>query len=352
MEKERLLENQLDEGSVEGGDEQLYEHFRFVADRGQSQIRVDKFVTDRLEKSSRNRVQMAISAGFVLVNGVTVKANYKVKPLDVVTIEMPYERERFEVIPEEIPLDIIYEDSDLLVVNKAAGMVVHPGHGHFSGTLINALAHYLNLEQEREPKDARMGILVHRIDKNTSGLLLVAKNEQSQLHLSKQFFNHTIDRKYLALVWGNLKEESGTIVANIGRDPGDRLKFKVFPDGSAGKEAITHYRVVERFGYTTLVECILETGRTHQIRVHMEWLGHPLFNDERYGGDKIRKGTIYKRYKQFVDNSFQLFPRHALHAKTLAFTHPTTGERVELTNELPQEMEELINRWKNFSKES
>lgn len=326
-----------------------FEHFRFTSDKGQAALRVDKFLTSRMEKTSRNRVQLAIGAGYVLANGKKVKANYMVKPLDVITIEMPYERKKFEVTPENIPLDIPYEDEHLLLVNKPAGLVVHPGHGHFSGTLINALAHHLGLKQDANPTDARMGILVHRIDKNTSGLLLVAKTDQAQLHLSKQFFDHTISRKYVALVWGNLKEDEGTITGHIGRDPNDRLKFRVYQDGSAGKHAITHYKVIERFGYTTLVECVLETGRTHQIRVHMDWLGHPLFNDERYGGDRIRKGTVYSKYKQFVENCFKIMPRHALHAKTLEFTHPVTQERLLFTNNIPQDLRDVIEKWKTFS---
>ncbi|MDD4656771.1 MAG: RluA family pseudouridine synthase [Bacteroidales bacterium] len=326
-----------------------FEHFRFTSDKGQAALRVDKFLTSRMEKTSRNRVQLAIGAGYVLANGKKVKANYMVKPLDVITIEMPYERKKFEVTPENIPLDIPYEDEYLLLVNKPAGLVVHPGHGHFSGTLINALAHHLGLKQDANPTDARMGILVHRIDKNTSGLLLVAKTDQAQLHLSKQFFDHTISRKYVALVWGNLKEDEGTITGHIGRDPNDRLKFRVYQDGSAGKHAVTHYKVIERFGYTTLVECVLETGRTHQIRVHMDWLGHPLFNDERYGGDRIRKGTVYSKYKQFVENCFKIMPRHALHAKTLEFTHPVTQERLLFTNNIPQDLRDVIEKWKTFS---
>ncbi|HCV16272.1 MAG TPA: RNA pseudouridine synthase [Rikenellaceae bacterium] len=326
-----------------------FEHFRYVSDKGQSQLRVDKFITSRMEKTSRHRIQLAIGAGYVLVNGKTVKANYVVKPHDVVTIVMPYERRGFEVKPENIPLEIPYEDEHLLLVNKPAGLVVHPGHGHFSGTLVNALAFHLGISQPADADDERMGILVHRIDKNTSGLLLVAKNDQSQLALAKQFFDHSIERKYVALVWGNIKEDSGTITGHIGRDPNDRMRFKVFPDGSSGKHAITHYRVLERFGYTTLTECILETGRTHQIRVHMDYLGHPLFNDDRYGGDKILKGPLYAKYKKFVENCFEIMPRHALHAKTLGFIHPATGHRMFFENEIPIDLKNVIEKWKNFS---
>ncbi len=326
-----------------------FEHYRFLSDKGQSPLRVDKFITSRMEKTSRHRVQLAIGAGYVLVNGKQVKANYVVKPLDIVTIVLPYERRGFEVKPENIPLDVVYEDDHLLVINKPAGLVVHPGHGHFSGTLINALAFHLGITQSADEGDERMGILVHRIDKNTSGLLIVAKNDQSQLLLAKQFFHHTIERKYVALVWGNVKEESGTIEGHIGRDPNDRLRFKVFPDGSIGKRAVTHYRVLERFGYTTLVECELETGRTHQIRVHMDWLGHPLFNDDRYGGDKILKGTVYNKYKRFVENCFELMPRHALHAKTLGFEHPISQKHMLFENEIPNDFKSVIDKWRSFS---
>lgn len=340
-----LIDNELPE------DEEVtsFEHYRFVSDKGQSQLRVDKFITGRMEKTSRHRIQLAIGAGYVLVNGKVVKANYIVKPLDIVTIELPYKRRGFEVRPENIPLDIVFEDNHLLVINKPAGLVVHPGHGHFSGTLVNALAFHLGISQDADAPDERMGILVHRIDKNTSGLLLVAKDDQTQLGLAKQFFDHTIERKYVALVWGNLKEESGTIVGNIARDPSDRLKFKVFPEGEVGKHAVTHYRVLERFGYTTLVECVLETGRTHQIRVHMDYLGHPLFNDDRYGGDKIVKGTLYSKFKKFIENCFELMPRHALHAKTLGFIHPVTKEHLFFENEIPQDFRSVIEKWRNYS---
>src|SRR3989339_636666 len=346
------LESEIDidlEEGVEDESEASFEHYRFVSDKGQSSLRVDKFITNRMEKTSRHRVQLAIAAGYVLVNGKVVKANHIVKPLDIVTLVLPYQRRGFELKPENIPLDIPYEDEDLLLVNKPAGLVVHPGHGHFSGTLINALAYHLGITQPVDAEDERMGILVHRIDKNTSGLLLVAKNDESQLALAKQFFDHSIERKYVALVWGNIKEDSGTITGHIGRDPNDRMRFKVFPDGSSGKHAITHYRVLDRFGYTTLTECILETGRTHQIRVHMDYLGHPLFNDDRYGGDKILKGPLYAKYKKFVENCFEIMPRHALHAKTLGFIHPATGHRMFFENEIPIDLKNVIEKWKNFS---
>lgn len=326
-----------------------FEHYRFISDKGQTPVRVDKFITSHMEKTSRHRIQLAIDAGYVLVNGKRAKASYIVKPLDIITIELPYQRRGMEIRPENIPLDIVYEDYDLLLINKPPGLVVHPGHGHFSGTLVNALAFYLGISQDENAPDERMGILVHRIDKNTSGLLLVAKNDEAQFDLARQFFDHTIDREYVALVWGNLKEDSGTITGNIARDPNDRMRFKVFSDGSLGKHAVTHYKVIERFGYTTLVSCRLETGRTHQIRVHMDYIGHPLFNDDRYGGDKIVNGTFYTKYKQFVDNCFELLPRQALHARTLGFTHPKTGERLFFESPVPSDMLSVIEKWRSYS---
>lgn len=344
--KDREIDEEV---SCEDEEQQMFEHYRFDVDKGQSQLRIDKYITDHMEQTSRHRVQLAIEAGYVRVADKVVKSNYKVKPLDVITIVMPYQRHGFEVAPEPIPLDIAYEDEDLLVVNKPAGLVVHPGHGHFSGTLINALAYHLGLKQAADEGDERMGILVHRIDMNTSGLLVVAKNDEAQIDLAKQFFYHTIDRKYIALVWGNIQEDEGTIEGNIGRDPNDRMKFRVFPDGSQGKHAVTHFRVLERFGYVTMVECILETGRTHQIRVHMNYIGHPLFNDDRYGGDQILKGTIYTKYKQFIDNCFKILPRHALHAKTLGFVHPRTKKYILLESELPEDMTALIEKWRKYA---
>ncbi|MFA5850816.1 MAG: RluA family pseudouridine synthase [Bacteroidales bacterium] len=341
-----------DEDEIDDEEGGSFEHYRYVSDKGQGLIRVDKYITMRMEKTSRHRIQLAIAAGYVLANGKVVKASYIVKPFDVITIVLPYERKGFEIMPEDIPLDIPYEDEDLLLVNKPPGLVVHPGHGHFSGTLINALAFHLGKSQKADAEDDRMGILVHRIDKNTSGLLLVAKNDEAQLYLAKQFFDHSIKRKYVALVWGNVKAESGTIVGNIARDPNERMKFKVFPEGNIGKHAVTHYRVLERFGYTTLVECELETGRTHQIRVHMDYIGHPLFNDDRYGGDKILKGTVFAKFKQFVENCFEIMPRHALHARTLGFVHPRTKKDLHFENEIPQDLATVIERWRNYSKNS
>lgn len=338
-----------DDLQFEDEEQQMFEHYRFNVDKGQSQLRIDKYITDHMEQTSRHRVQLAIASDYVRVNDKVVKANYKVKPLDVITIVMPYERHGFEAAPENIPLDIVYEDDDLLIINKPAGLVVHPGHGHYSGTLINALAFHLGIDPGTPQDDERMGILVHRIDKNTSGLLVVAKNDEAQMDLARQFFYHTIERKYVALVWGNIEDESGTVEGNIGRDPNDRMRFKVFPDGSQGKRAVTHFRVLERFGYTTLVECVLETGRTHQIRVHMNHIGHPLFNDDRYGGDKILKGTLYAKYKQFIDNCFEIMPRHALHAMTLGFVHPRTKKEISFSSEIPSDMKALIEKWRNYS---
>ena len=347
------LDDQLDLELDEIGDDEesggSFEHYRFVADKGQSTIRVDKFITARIERTSRHRIQLAIAAGYVLANDKIVKASYMVKSNDIIRIVLPYRRKGVEIKPENIPLDIVFEDDSLIVLNKPAGLVVHPGHGNYTGTLVNALAYHLGVSQGEDAPDERMGMLVHRIDKNTSGLLIVAKEDEAQLYLAKQFFDHTIERKYVALVWGNLKEDSGTITGHIARDPNNRIKFKVFPDGETGKHAITHYRVLERFGYTTLVECKLETGRTHQIRVHLDWIGHPLFNDDRYGGDKILKGTVYSKYKKFIDNCFEILPRHALHAKTLGFTHPKTKENLFFEKEIPLDMLSVIEKWRGYS---
>lgn len=330
-------------------EEGMFEHFRLVADRGQSPVRVDKYMSTHLEETSRHRAQLAIKAGYVLVNGKTAKANLIIRPGDVIQFVMPYRRRGVEILPEDIPLNIVYEDEDVLVVNKPAGMVVHPGHGHFSGTLINALAFHLGISQGPEGEDERMGILVHRIDKDTSGLLLVAKTPEAQLKLADQFFVHSIDRLYVAVVWGNIAEDEGTIDTTIGRDPNDRLRFRVYDDPEKGKRAITHYRVLERFGFITVVECRLETGRTHQIRVHMSHIGHPLFNDERYGGAEIRQGTIYTKYRQFIRNCFEICPRQALHAKTLGFDHPTTGKRIFFDSSLPEDMTALIEKWRAYT---
>ncbi len=330
-------------------EQEMYEHFRLVVDSGQAPLRIDSYMAAHMEDTSRHRVQLAIKEGFVQVGDKTVKANYIVRPADVIRFIMPYKRRGMEIIPQDIPLDIVYEDDDVLVVNKPAGMCVHPGHGNFDGTLVNALAHYLGLSQPADATDERLGILVHRIDKDTSGLLLVAKNDEAQLRLAKQFFAHSIDRRYRAIVWGDIKEDEGTIDAGIGRDPNDRLRYRICNDPLLGKHAVTHYRVLERFGYVTLVECRLETGRTHQIRVHMASIGHPLFNDERYGGSEIRKGTIYAKYKQFIRNCFEICPRQALHAKTLGFEHPVTKKWLQFDSEIPADMSALLDKWRKYS---
>ncbi len=339
----------LDE-ETDGSDQndELYEHFALTVDRGQAMMRIDKYLTVRMEHCSRNRLQTAADNGNILVNGRPVKSNYRVKPLDRISIVMPYPKREVEIIPENIPLDIIYEDNDIIIVNKPAGMVVHPGHGNYSGTLVNALTYYLQNTPLFQQGDMRAG-LIHRIDKNTSGLLVVAKNELAHARLAKQFFDHTIIRQYTALVWGNFDQDQGTIVGNIGRSRSDRLKMAVYPDGSEGKHAVTHWRVLKRFGYVTLIECQLETGRTHQIRVHMEHIGHPLFNDERYGGDRILKGTTFSKYRQFIENCFAIMPRHALHARTLGFIHPSTGKQICFNSELPDDFKTVIERWETYA---
>lgn len=327
---------------------QMYEHYRFVADKGQALLRVDKYLTDRIPGITRNRIQQAAEFGCIFVNDIQVKSNYRVKPDDVVAVMMDHPRRELDIIPENIPLDIVYEDEDLLVVNKPAGLVVHPGHGNYTGTLVNALAWYLKDDPHYNPSDSRVG-LVHRIDKDTSGLLLVAKRAEAMSHLSMQFYNKTTTRQYHALVWGIVQEDAGKIEGNIGRDPRDRMVMKVFPGGDMGKEAITHYAVLERLGYVTLVECRLETGRTHQIRVHMKYIGHTLFNDSRYGGNEILKGTRFAKYKQFVQNSFSICPRQALHAKTLGFIHPRTGKEMFFESEIPADMMRLVNKWRVYA---
>lgn len=325
---------------------ELYEHFRFVADKGQALLRVDKFLTERLQNSSRNRVQQAADAGCILVNGRPVKSNYRVKPLDVVTVVMDRPRYENEVLPEPIPLDIVYEDDTVLVVNKPAGLVVHPGHGNYNGTLVNGLAYHFKDNPDYDVNDPRMG-LVHRIDKDTSGLLVVAKTPDAKTNLGKQFFNKTTKREYLALVWGCPSPSTGTIVGNIDRDPRDRLRMAVFdPDSGIGKHAVTHYEVLEPLGPVSLVKCVLETGRTHQIRAHMKHIGHPLFADARYGGDQILRGVNSGAYRKFVANCFEVCPRQALHARTLGFVHPVTRREMFFTSELPGDFKELLDRWR------
>lgn len=330
------------------GEPQLYEHFRFVVDSGQEPLRIDKYMLEKLQHSSRNRIQRAADAGFVHVNDRPVKRNYRVRPGDVVTLMLDRPRHDTSIEAEDIPLDVVYEDSQLMVVNKPAGLVVHPGVGNFTGTLVNALAWNLRDVEGYDPNDPEVG-LVHRIDKDTSGLLVVAKTPDAKTKLGLQFFNKTTHRSYNALVWGNVKDDEGRIEGNIGRDPKDRLRMAVFaPDSGIGKPAVTHYRVIERFGYVTLIECILETGRTHQIRAHMRSIGHPLFADERYGGMEILRGERSASYRAFVQNCFSLCPRQALHARTLGFVHPTTGKQMDFTSEWPEDMRQLIEKWRTF----
>jgi len=345
-------ENNVDASSdadLQDENSEMYEHHHWIVDRGQTPERIDKFLTHRIEGISRNKVQAAVGAGSILVNSRTVKSNYKVKPLDDISIVFSHPKFELTIIPEDIPLNIVYEDDELLVINKEAGMVVHPGHGNYTGTLINALSHYFMNLPLFQSGEMRPG-LVHRIDKDTSGVLVVAKTEHALNHLARQFFEHTIERQYLALVWGDVADDEGTITGNIGRHPKDRLQMWVFKDGSDGKHAVTHYRVVERFGYVTLVECKLETGRTHQIRVHLKHLGHTLFNDSRYGGNQILRGTTFTKYKQFINNCFEILPRQALHARLLEFDHPTeAGKRMSFEVEMPKDMTEVIRKWKVYT---
>lgn len=334
---------------------ELYEHYRIVVDKGQELLRIDKFLQLRLGNISRNKIQMAAKASCILVNGSPVKSNYKVKPLDVVTILLPTPPQNTEILPEYIPLDIVYEDDDVLVIDKQAGLVVHPGYANFNGTLLNGLVYYFQnkLDSKGNPITP---YLVHRIDKDTSGLLLIAKNEESQIILSKQFFEHSIKRKYNALVWGDFDDQCGTIVGNLGRSLKDRRIMSVYPyddslpdDQQRGKHAVTHWSVIERFGYTTLVECVLETGRTHQIRAHMKHIGHPLFNDSAYGGNEILKGTTFTKYRQFINNCFEIMPRQSLHAVVLGFCHPMTGEHLYFESKLPKEFCDLISKWRGYA---
>ncbi len=327
---------------------ELYEHYRFVVDKGQSLLRIDSFLANRIEGISRNKIQNAAEASCILVNDVPVKSNYKVKPEDIISIVLPHPKREVELIPENIPLDIVYEDDDLVIINKKAGMVMHPGCGNYTGTLVNAmLYHFKEIPLFKEDK-IRPG-LVHRIDKNTTGIIVVAKNEIALSKLALQFFNKTTQRKYQALVWGDLKNDTGTITCNIGRSLQNRKIRAAFPNGDNGKPAVTHYKVLEKFGYVSLVECRLETGRTHQIRVHFQHIGHPLFNDETYGGDRILKGTTYTKYKQFIQNCFRIIPHHALHAKSLGFVHPTTNEWMNFDSELPEEMTQVLKKWRDYT---
>ncbi|MCH3882513.1 MULTISPECIES: RluA family pseudouridine synthase [Tenacibaculum] len=327
----------------------LFEHYNFTAAEGQEPLRVDKFLMNFIESATRNKIQQAAKAGNILVNDVVVKSNFKVKPNDVVRVVLEYPPVETEVVAEDIPLDIVYEDDALMVINKPAGMVVHPGHGNYTGTLVNGLMHHV--ENLPTNSNERPG-LVHRIDKDTSGLLVVAKTESAMTHLSKQFFDRTTERLYYALVWGYVDEDEGTIEGNIGRSFKNRLQMDVFPEGDFGKHAVTHYKVLERLTYVTLVQCKLETGRTHQIRAHFKHIGHTLFNDERYGGDAVLKGTTFTKYKQFVQNCFKVLPRQALHAKTLGFTHPTTGEFMQFNSEVPEDITACLEKWRTYSENS
>lgn len=325
----------------------MFEHYRLTVDAGQSLLRIDKFLSNRINNASRSRLQSAAEAGNILVNNVSVKPNYRVKPLDEIVVVMDYPKHELKIIPEEIPLNIVYEDEHLIVVNKPAGLVVHPGHGNYTGTLVNALAWYFRDLPLFNSEDPRPG-LVHRIDKDTSGLLVVAKTEQARNKLALQFFEKTTERLYQALVWGNVKENEGTITGNIGRSLKNRQVFTVFPEGEFGKHAVTHYKVLKRIGYVSLVECRLETGRTHQIRVHMKHINHPLFNDANYGGDQILKGTTFTKYRQFIQNCFKILPRQALHAKTLGFLHPASGKMMQFDSNLPEDMATVIEKWENY----
>lgn len=335
------------ETTSESNNDELFEHHKFLASAGQEPLRVDKFLMNFIENATRNKIQQAAKAGNIWVNDKIVKQNYKVKAGDEVRVLFEHPPYEFLLSPENIPLDIVYEDEVLLVVNKPAGMVVHPGHGNYSGTLINALLYHI--EHLPVNSNQRPG-LVHRIDKDTSGLLVVAKTEDAMAHLAKQFFDKTSQREYIALVWGNIEEDSGTVEGHIARHPKNRLQMTVYPEGDHGKEAVTHFEVLERLGYVTLISCKLETGRTHQIRVHMKHIGHTLFNDERYGGNKILKGTTFSKYKQFVENAFKILPRQALHAKTLGFIHPLTKEHMQFNSELPEDLANCIDKWRHYSK--
>lgn len=346
MQKEQAANNP----EIQDNSDELFERFTITIDKGQDPVRIDKFLVNRIEGATRNKIQQAINLGMVTVNGKEIKSNYKIKPLDSIIVFSDMHPDETDVVPEKMELNIIYEDADIMIINKPAGMVVHPGSGNYTGTLLNGVSFYLQQSNPGISEDIlpRFG-LVHRIDKNTSGLLVLAKTDKAMRTLARQFFDHTVKRQYIALVWGDVAEDSGTIVAHVGRNLRYRKLFEAYPEGEHGKEAITHYKVIERFGYVTLIQCILETGRTHQIRVHMKHLGHPLFNDDTYGGDKIVKGTIFNKYKQFVENCFSICQRQALHAKTLGFTHPTTHKEIFFDTDLPADMEQVIDKWRKYS---
>jgi len=342
-------DEELESEVIDHGNGKMTERYHIVVDQGQELERIDKFLDNRLAGVSRNKIQEAAKEGCIIVNGKPQKSNYRVHPGDEISVMLPGEHFDFKLEPEDIPLNIVYEDEDVIVVNKPAGMVVHPAHGNFTGTLVNALAFHIGENNHFDTNDTRPG-LVHRIDKNTSGLLVIAKNEAAKVNLAKQFFHHTVNRRYQALVWGDIEEQEGTISGNIGRNPRDRKSMAMFPEESGiGKPAVTHYRVLERFGYVTLIECKLETGRTHQIRVHMKSRNHPLFNDDVYGGNKLLRGTTFAKYRKFVDNCFEIMPRQALHAKTLEFKHPRTGKIMSFDSEIPADMAEVIEKWRVYS---
>jgi 23S rRNA pseudouridine1911/1915/1917 synthase len=349
MKKESEITNEIDDTAE--GPEELYERMSLVVDKGQEPLRLDKFLVSRVENASRNKVQKAIENGRVLVNNKNITANYRIKPGDEIIVYSDKEVQGEEIIPQNIPLNIVHEDDEILIINKPVGLVVHPACGNPSGTLINGVAFHLLQQNSTLNEDVlpRFG-LVHRIDKNTSGLMVLAKTERAVTSLAKQFFDHTVKRHYVAVAWGDFKEEGGTVVAHVGRHQRLRKLFDAYPEGDHGKEAITHYKVLERFGYVTLIQCELETGRTHQIRVHMKYLGHPLFNDELYGGDKIVKGTVFTKYRQFVENCFAVCPRHALHARTIGFIHPATQKEIFFESEIPSDMSQLIEKWRGYVK--
>jgi 23S rRNA pseudouridine1911/1915/1917 synthase len=343
------MKDELMDNSPQEERDELYEHHRFTVDKGTDLLRIDKYLMNLIPNTSRSKVQQATRAGCILVNGKPEKQNYRVKPLDVISVLLPNPPREIEIIAEDIPLNISYEDDDLIIINKEPGLVVHPAYGNYTGTLVNALTYRFQNQKTKEG-DPMRPLLVHRIDKNTSGIMIVAKSELAQMNLAKNFFDHTIDRKYWALVWGDFKEDEGTIEGHIGRNPKDRLVMTVFSDGESGKHAVTHYKVVERLGYVTLIECQLETGRTHQIRVHLKHIGHPLFNDATYGGDEILKGTTFTKYKQFIKNCFQLMPRQALHAKSLGFKHPITDKYQLFDSELPEDFNAVLEKWRQYAK--
>lgn len=345
-EPERTTNDAQEEKGVQ--DQDLIIQYSIVADKGQEPLRIDKFLVNRIEKASRSRIQNAARAGNILVNDQAVKPNYKVKPGDRISVVVPEAVPEFKLIPENIPLDIVYEDAHLVVVNKRAGMVVHPGVGNYSGTLVNALLYHFQSLPDTSKENDRPG-LVHRLDKNTSGIMVVARDEYAMMHLARQFFERSTDRKYYALVWGDFEESEGTVTGNIIRDPRNRKRMSISLEEEIGKHAVTHYKVLQRFGYVTLIECKLETGRTHQIRVHMKHIGHPVFNDDLYDGNRIVKGTVYTKYKQFVDNCFKVMPRHALHAKSLGFEHPDSGERMHFDSALPDDFQAVLDKWMRYA---